>query len=96
MWSTEPSGEMEKASPAGGRGRASFIQMISGWGLPVGGGKQLLALRQSFSMREHSLTEVTVLELFWEAGAAQSQSYHGLDGALGGCWMSQREEGKLS
>lgn len=96
MWSTEPSGEMEKVSPLG-RGWPSFSQVILGWGLPVWGGKQVLAFMQSFSMHEHSLTGVTAPELFWEAGtSAQIQNYHDLDQVFRGCWTSQQDERKLS
>jgi len=95
MWSTEPSGEME-VSPLG-RGWPSFSQVIVGWELPVQGGKQVLAFMQSSSMHAHSLTGVTKLELFWEAGtSAQIQNYYNLDQVFRGCWMSQQEEGKLS
>lgn len=96
MWNTEPSGEMEKVFPLC-RGWLSFSQVIVGWGLPVRGGKQVLAFMQSFSMCEHSLTGVAALQLFWEAGtSAQMQNYHNLDQVFRGCWMSQQEERKLS
>lgn len=54
---------MEKVSLLG-RGWPSFSQVILGWGLPVWGGKQVLAFVQSFSMLAHSLTGVIALELF--------------------------------
>lgn len=66
-------------------------------GVACAGGEKVLVFMQSFSTCARSLTGVTVLELFWEAGtSAQIKNYHDLDQIFRDCWTSQQEERKLS